>query len=88
MSVEPTFTMNSLVEQLQEQLREADQSALTCTEIQDMFDVSQRKVYSLLDELEEAGHRILVVKKKIRNRIGVMQTVPAYILGVVLDNEE
>lgn len=83
---QPDFTMNSLVKQLQEQMEEADQNALTCTEIMGILECSQRKVYSLLDELEKAGHRVIVVRKKIRNRVGVVQSVPAYRLGA--NNDE
>ena len=71
----PDFTMNSLIDTLRDLMMDEDQEALTTREMEQALGVSQKKVYRLLDEL---GDDVIVVRKKITNRVGHQQTVPAY----------
>lgn len=75
MTIVPDFTMNDLAAQLNAVLSQADDQAMTSTELCRAIDRSTRVVYRLLDNL---GDKVEVVSKQIVNRTGIRQTVPAY----------
>lgn len=74
----PDFTMNDLLLDLSQQLGTADDQSMTTSEICDKLDVSAKVVYRLLDDM---GDKVVATRKRIQNRIGVQQTVPAYRLA-------
>lgn len=85
MSKGPKFTMNDLLSSLSAQLGTADDQSMTTKEMASALNVSQKVIYRLLDDL---GEKVVPTRKQIKNRINILQTVPAYRLATEEELDE